>query len=1523
MIQDVCTTAHARMRNWLVIQANLAGLASLCLGAVVLLGWYLHEPALIQVNPAFVPMQYNTALGFFLGGLALLAALWSWHRSALCCGFLVLLVGLLTLAEYIFDIDLHIDQLFMEHYINVETSHPGRMAPNTALCFSLTGLTVLIAVLRRAYHGTPGRVAILGAIIIGLGIVALAGYFLGVEGAYGWGNLTRMAIHTAAGFIVLGVGFVSLAWSVDCRVSPQERLPQWMPLFIGITGTTVTLVLWQALVAQERRIVSEMGPFASNLADEALLIFGLLLTLVLAFAARVVCKEDIARRRTGRTYAPVIVIVLGSLLSFSLYDLLKTNFEASVRSDFQSAVRNHVEAIHFGMDSYLEALYTIRSGFHASTYVDRDEFTTLVGRDLERFPGIKALQWLPVVEDRDREAMEAAVRREVYGDYFFADLDEKGKLRPAPTRERYFPVYYLEPLEANLPVFGFDLGGSPVEREVLMKAVALDEPVASPEVQLLQYGKGTTGVVVALPVYRPDMPLNTVQERESALKGFAMAVFEIGPMIGTILDRYTTPSGLFLTFGEAGAAADRKYIYRHQADASRAGEQLKIADFGDQTLRLSDDLEFAGRTWKMTAYAGNRDFYPVWDPNSLWLPLGVFLLALGLALYLRRGAQREQERANLLAYQTALLDAMPNPIFVKGLDTVFTACNKAYEQAFGIRRSDFIGKTVLELDYIPEEVRRKFQADDLALIRKGGLIQDEMAIPYADGRVHELMYWRTTFDLESGKPGGMIGVLIDITDLKGMQSDLEAAKEVAEDANRAKSDFLANMSHEIRTPMNAIIGLSHLALNTELDRRQHDYLKKIEGSAKALLGIINDILDFSKIEAGKLDMESISFDLHTDVLDNLSNVIGLKAGEKGTELIFDFDTDLPFALRGDPLRLGQILINLMNNAVKFTEGGEIRLGIRVLESDPESVTLHFAVQDTGVGMSREQQNKLFQSFTQADTSTTRKYGGTGLGLTISKRLTEMMGGEIGVESEPGKGSTFWFTARFDRSDESRILREQDFDAEIRNLKVLVVDDNPTSRVILSRYLASFGYEVMDVSGGEQAIRLLESTPAEAPFDLVLMDWKMPGMNGVEVARRIKAESGIDRLPAVLMVTAYDREELLQQANTSFVEGVLVKPVSPSTLLDGILKVFGKGVGKRYGASAMSLPERVIGASVLLVEDNEINQQVAQEILEHAGVYISIASNGREGVELLKSRPQEFDAVLMDIQMPVMDGYQATAEIRRDRRFRDLPVIAMTANAMAGDREVALNAGMNDHVAKPIDVKNLFEVLGRWIEESDDREPKPVGQRPAFEEAAGAAAGQPEEWPDLPGIDTAAGLARVGNNGRLYRSILEKFRQSQSDLPEQIERSLQSGERETAVRLAHTLKGLAGNVGAGRLQEEAGVLEAAIQSGQDVSGELDAVRSGLETVLQAIASLDSGSGAGHTAARNGQESLAQIVNRLRGLLEDDDADAAETLDVLKEWLADSDLEQELASLGQAIDDFDFEEALDILANLEQQIAEPEG
>ena len=715
----------------------------------------------------------------------------------------------------------------------------------------------------------------------------------------------------------------------------------------------------------------------------------------------------------------------------------------------------------------------------------------------------------------------------------------------------------------------------------------------------------------------------------------------------------------------------------------------------------------------------------------------------------------------------------------EGLVNLKVAAPTSYTNSLAIG----VRKDWPELVSILNRAIDQFSDSDMASIRNKWLtIRYEQGIDY-----------RLVWKILAGSGIALLVAFLWIMQIQNSKRALAAARDEAEQANKFKSEFLANMSHEIRTPMNAIMGLTHLALQTSLTPKQHDYLRKVHKSSQDLLGVINDILDFSKIEAGKLNVEAISFRLD-DVLENLSNLISLKAEKKGLEVLFNSGQNVPNVLIGDPLRLGQVLTNLTDNAIKFTEQGEVVLTVEVEAETDDQVTLLFSVADTGIGLSSEQQKKLFRAFSQADGSTTRKYGGTGLGLTICRQLVRLMQGEINVQSSIGNGTTFSFSALFGKTPAPPSLH---ITADLRGTRVLVVDDNEMARDILRNALESFTFQVTTVASGQEALDELQrsSSGNNPPYQLILMDWKMDGMDGIEASKRIHQLCS-PQIPTIIMVTAYGREEVMQQAEHVGLDGFLIKPVNRSLLFDTIMDALaGRGMVTDSDRIPVTIPTTVpvpqlLENRVLIAEDNEINRQVLRELLEQTGLQVLEAVNGKEAVQCVKE--QNFDAIFMDIQMPEMDGFEASSLIRAENP--DVPIIAITAHAMVEEKEKCLASGMNDHVTKPIDPAKLFEALNKWLTNTEENINTIKAETPLNSGEV--------SFPELDGIDVDSALYMMSGNKKLLDKLLRKFTKNHGQTGQEIREALENNDFDLAHRLSHTMAGVAGTIGAKSLEKAA-------------------------------------------------------------------------------------------------------------------------
>lgn len=797
-----------------------------------------------------------------------------------------------------------------------------------------------------------------------------------------------------------------------------------------------------------------------------------------------------------------------------------------------------------------------------------------------------------------------------------------------------------------------------------------------------------------------------------------------------------------------------------------------------------------------------------------------------------------------MEYANSLKLGIVDPFFMVDPDMNVTFMNENAARLSGLTPENAIGKPCHEVFNSSAcekdcPVKKALQTGKLTKATK-------MILTDRKGKEIPAMSISSILKDSSGKVLGAFEIIRDMTAEVEAEKSLqeaylreEKAKRTAEAATSAKSDFLANMSHEIRTPMNGVIAATDLALSEDLPPKVKHYLEIIQSSAYSLLEIINDILDFSKIEADKLEIETYPF-LLNEVIDRTTDVFMSKAAEKGVEILVDIDLEAPNALIGDPLRLRQILKNLIDNSIKFTKkGGIILVGVKALEKTADRVTLEFFVKDTGIGIMPEYIDKLFKPFTQADTSTTRKHAGTGLGLSICKRLVEMMGGRIWVESELGKGSTFHFTSSFKRRAKER-KRKLMPPSDIQDLKVLVVDDCPDSRAIMQKILESFGFKPKEASSGKEGLSILKDNLAgKEPFELVIIDWCMPEMDGIETSRIIREDMKLT-IPIILM-TAFGRETEKLDAEKAGINAFLTKPIFQSTLFNAIMDTFGKKAlkieekGKHITTKTSIYKNFLRGMRILVAEDNPTNQEIAKAILEGAGIVVEIANNGKEAVEAVQR--SRFDAVLMDIQMPEMDGYEATGIIRMDHAFKSLPIIAVTAHAMKGDDERCLEAGMDAYIAKPINQDRLFQIIWKTIksqkELSDDKEAETV----VLEEAVNTPVIATEDLPaKLPGINIQDALKALDIGADVFKRILIGFLKNNKDISNNIKDVFDKKDWESLVHLAHSLKGSAGNIRANDLQEASFQLEKASRKGAASPPEKNLVDNVVVALSQVLESL---------------------------------------------------------------------------------------
>jgi PAS domain S-box-containing protein len=918
---------------------------------------------------------------------------------------------------------------------------------------------------------------------------------------------------------------------------------------------------------------------------------------------------------------------------------------------------------------------------------------------------------------------------------------------------------------------------------------------------------------------------------------------------------------------------------------------------------------------------------PLYSLRKSYYALFVFLTLACFLLMFFRSKQSVAEKAQHLKEVKSLDEKIKTQIIMDNVvDAIITidetgtikTFNQGAQRLFHYKENEVMGKNINILMPDPDHSRHNeylkrymstkvprilgFERELVGLKKGGTQFPMELAVSQAD--LHNQIVFT--------------GIIRDISQRKDFELALIEAKKLSDEANKSKSDFLANMSHEIRTPMNGIIGLTQLALKTKMTPVQSDYLKKIGSSSQNLLTIINDILDVSKIEAGKLDIEETEFDLEK-VLKSVSDVLSPKIQKKGLEFHFDIDNDVPNQLIGDPVRLGQILTNLTDNAVKFTDKGHIIISLRILENSKKSVNIEFTVKDSGIGLSREQIEKLFKPFNQADTSTTRKFGGTGLGLSIVKKLVLMMGGDIRIESQPGKGSSFVFNTILKPLE---ILEPAPIpNSSIKNLRVLVIDDSPIMCSILLAMLKELGCEGAATSSFAEGLQELNT--ADRAYDLVILDNKLPDAIGTQVCYELK-EAVPERDLKIILISGLVEEDIFNNIRNPEYDGFLHKPITLSALFNMIQHVLGFQESLAIDIiepkdSEAEILDSIRGARILLVEDNKINRQIACEFLKHIGLAVSVAENGKEALDAVQQ--DQFDTVLMDIQMPVMDGYRATREIRALPQFKDLPIIAMTANANSEDRKKALACGMNEHIPKPVDLAILKKTLIKFISEKPGFKQNPNFQTPTADLLKRSDPRHTHTLTPIQGLDLEDGLKRVGHNEDLYQNLLIQFSNNKSDFLEKIEMAVQNKEMEIATKLLHSLKGVTGNIGAKDLTEKVIRIEKKI-SDNHLDSEYESIfnsaKESMGILITNISLLEQ-----KISSNNDIEilqplpeydKLAPFINTLEKLISDNNLKSLDYIKTIEQTFIETPIKDFLSPVKDHLTQFDFSQASEALEDL---------
>lgn len=1140
------------------------------------------------------------------------------------------------------------------------------------------------------------------------------------------------------------------------------------------------------------------------------------------------------RRRRILLFA---VALAGVSVTGTIGYLLWEGENRRVEALFRFDAEQRAGAIQRQFEANLGAIDAVVAFFASSDNVDATEFHEFTAAFLRRHPGLAAMATAAFVPEKRRNDFEKATRTEGQAGYRIQERDSAGNLCPALARDVHFPVVFQEPKHARVFSRGFDLASVPLLAESIRRACESGRMASTRALPLEPGRESPPGLFVVAPIFSKQALTGPKAARQPCAEGIIVGAFHFAAIVEDAMDDVEA-TGIDIRLSEQWSSGREEIVYarisRDPDQAGRIGRELLDGSF--QGLVHKVEFELGGRRWAV--YGTATEVYMA--RRRTWLPMTVLLAGALITVLLMSYAntlagraaeverlvvqrtqelrhantQLEQEVAERVhaekvledsqALYSSLVENLPVQVLRKDMEGKFTFANRSFCRLLGKKHEEILGKT--DFDFYPAELAQKYRGDDARVAQTGELFEDVEEYEKS-GEPRYVHVMKSAVRDADGKIVGTQAVFWDVTARKWAETHLARAKEAAEAANRAKSAFLANTSHEIRTPLNAILGMTELVLDTPLAAEQREYLTVVRESGEALLSLVSDVLDFSKIEAGKLELDCAAFDLHESLGDTLKS-LAMRAHRKGLELGCCIRRGVPDVVVGDATRLRQIIVNLVGNAIKFTDRGEVVVDVECQSQAERDAVLRFSVSDTGIGIPADQREAIFGAFVQVDSTTTRKFGGTGLGLAISSRLVELMEGRMEVESEVGRGSTFRFTVRVGLAEEHAAERLPAQAANLRGMPILVVDDNATTRRILEDLLTRWGLEPAPAAGAAEAAGLLrQARDSDRPYRVLLVDAAMPETDGFCLVQRIR-EQFDPAVPIIMMLASGDRPGDISHCEQLRVAAYLLKPIKPSELFDAVVMALGIVLPEEEAPEA---PPKGPGVTrplnILLAEDSLVNQKLMRALLERRGHTVVIANNGHEAVAAFAT--QRFDLVLMDIQMPEMDGLEATEAIRRTERHRrtHTPIVAMTAHVLQGDRERCLEAGMDEYLSKPVRARRLFDTIEAMVGGTGGPAVAAPPSDVAAKKAALALAAPPATpdtslglgdsgsmtaistagMPESGVVDWRVALHSVSGDHELLKAVVETFLVETPRLMEQLHTAFSGSDPRGVVQSAHTLK----------------------------------------------------------------------------------------------------------------------------------------